>query len=193
MGLTIGAFARAAGLSPKALRLYDELGLLRPASVDPVSGYRRYAPDQLERARLIGWLRRTGMPLARISRALAGPDPAAEVLAYWREVEADVAARGRLVAFLVAQLSGKDTAMTGLVHAVRVWCAKRSRTRPTPVRTCSPSPTGSAPAGTRRASPRSRRSNRWTRWPPAIRWTHSGTPSAWPAPRSGTSRTPAPP
>ena len=38
--LTIGAFARASRLSPKALRLYDELGLLRPASVDPVSGYR---------------------------------------------------------------------------------------------------------------------------------------------------------
>ncbi|MFJ8812855.1 MerR family transcriptional regulator [Amycolatopsis thermoflava] len=117
--LTIGAFARAAGLSPKALRLYDDLGLLRPASVDPISGYRRYSPDQLERARLIGLLRRTGMPLARISLALSRPDPAAEVLAYWRSVEADVAARGRLVAFLVEQLSGKDTAMTGFIHAAR--------------------------------------------------------------------------
>jgi len=38
--LTIGAFARASRLSPKALRLYDELGLLRPAEVDPASGYR---------------------------------------------------------------------------------------------------------------------------------------------------------
>ena len=36
---TIGAFARATGLSPKALRLYDGLGLLRPAMVDTVSGY----------------------------------------------------------------------------------------------------------------------------------------------------------
>jgi protein phosphatase len=33
--LTIGSFARAARLSPKALRRYDELGLLRPAHVDP--------------------------------------------------------------------------------------------------------------------------------------------------------------
>ncbi|MGP3915848.1 MerR family DNA-binding transcriptional regulator [Nonomuraea sp. 10N515B] len=40
--LTIGAFARAARLSPKALRLYDELGLLRPAAVDGGSGYRFY-------------------------------------------------------------------------------------------------------------------------------------------------------
>ncbi|AIJ20126.1 hypothetical protein AMETH_0034 [Amycolatopsis methanolica 239] len=52
------------------------------------------------------------MPLARISLALSSAVPAAEVLAYWRSVEADVAARGRLVAFLVEQLSGKDTAMT---------------------------------------------------------------------------------
>lgn len=119
--LTIGAFARAAGLSPKALRLYDGLGLLRPASVDPVSGYRWYSPAQLDRARLIGELRRVGMPLVRIQRVcgLPGPEAAAEIFAYWREVEADIAARGRLVAFLVEQLSGKDTAMTRMIHAAR--------------------------------------------------------------------------
>ena len=38
--LTIGEFARASRLSPKALRLYDELGLLRPVRVDEYSGYR---------------------------------------------------------------------------------------------------------------------------------------------------------
>ncbi|MCW2907565.1 MAG: hypothetical protein JWL68_2354, partial [Actinomycetia bacterium] len=36
--LTIGEFARASRLSPKALRLYDELRLLTPARVDPDSG-----------------------------------------------------------------------------------------------------------------------------------------------------------
>ncbi|TQS31130.1 MerR family transcriptional regulator [Microbispora sp. KK1-11] len=66
--LTIGTFARAARLSPKALRLYDEVGLLRPAAVDGESGYRYYDPAQLERARLIARLRRLGMPLARIRR-----------------------------------------------------------------------------------------------------------------------------
>ena len=64
--LPIGAFARATRLSPKALRLYDELGLLPPAYVDPDSGYRFYDPAQLEQARLVAWLRRLGMPLARI-------------------------------------------------------------------------------------------------------------------------------
>lgn len=51
--LTIGAFAAASRLSPKALRLYDELDLLRPARVDPDTGYRYYALAQLERARLV--------------------------------------------------------------------------------------------------------------------------------------------
>ena len=38
--MSIGEFAAAAGLSAKALRLYDEMGLLRPAEVDsrPVTG-----------------------------------------------------------------------------------------------------------------------------------------------------------
>jgi protein phosphatase len=36
--LTIGAFAQASRLSLKALRLYDDLGLLAPARVDPDSG-----------------------------------------------------------------------------------------------------------------------------------------------------------
>ena len=71
--MTIGAFARASRLSAKALRLYDELGLLPPAWVDPASGYRFYAPAQLEQARLVAWLRRLGLPLARIREISALP------------------------------------------------------------------------------------------------------------------------
>jgi DNA-binding transcriptional MerR regulator len=64
--MTSGAFARASGLSRKALRLYEELGLLRPVQVDEASQYRLYAPAQLEQARLVAWLRRLGMPLAAV-------------------------------------------------------------------------------------------------------------------------------
>ncbi|MFI9049253.1 MerR family transcriptional regulator [Streptomyces sp. NPDC053427] len=113
--LTIGAFARACRLSPKALRLYDDLGLLTPDRVDPYNGYRRYAPAQLERARLVALLRRLGMPLARIREVCElAPGPAAEaVAAYWAQVEADTAARRDLAAFLVDQLTRKDhTVMT---------------------------------------------------------------------------------
>ena len=79
--LTIGEFARAARLSPKALRLYDDLGLLRPHAVDKWSGYRYYSPDQLERARLVAWLRRLGMPLAQIGAAYRAT-PAQVALAF---------------------------------------------------------------------------------------------------------------
>ncbi|MFE1307855.1 MerR family transcriptional regulator [Streptomyces sp. NPDC058755] len=108
--LTIGAFARASRLSPKALRLYDELELLRPARVDPGTGYRYYAVEQLGQARLVAWLRRLGMPLAEIRAvcALDAPDAAAEIRAYWARVEAETAVRRDLAAFLVDQLTGES-------------------------------------------------------------------------------------
>jgi PPM family protein phosphatase len=111
--MTIGAFARASRLSLKALRLYDELGLLRPVQVDPVSLYRLYDPAQLEQARLVAWLRRLGMPLARIRAVTALPPAkaAADLAAYWDQVEAESSARRELAAFLIGYLSGRDTAM----------------------------------------------------------------------------------
>jgi serine/threonine protein phosphatase PrpC len=121
--LTIGAFAKAAGLSPKALRLYDELQLLTPASVDPGTGYRYYAVDQLERARLVAWLRRIGMPLSRIQRVctLDAEQTAAEITAYWEQVEAEMAARRELADSLVHWLAEKPPGPGSLVvdYAVR--------------------------------------------------------------------------
>ncbi len=77
--LLAGEFGAAARLSPKALRLYAEQGLLLPARVDPVTGYRYYDPGQLPRARLIARLRGLGLPLARIG-FLADLTPQARAL-----------------------------------------------------------------------------------------------------------------
>ncbi|MFA3875606.1 MerR family transcriptional regulator [Streptomyces sp. MMCC 100] len=120
--LTIGAFAKASRLSPKALRLYDELGLLPPARVDPVTGYRLYAPDQVERARLVAWLRRLGMPLVRIRHvcSLDAGASAQEIRAFWARAEADFAARRDLVAFLVGHLEREDPAMTATVSPLSI-------------------------------------------------------------------------
>ncbi|MFE3016927.1 MerR family transcriptional regulator [Streptomyces sp. NPDC059256] len=130
--LTIGAFARASRLSAKALRRYDELGLLPPASVDAYSGYRYYDESQLERARLVAWLRRIGMPLADVHTVcdLSESDPGAAaqaVRAYWARVEADTATRRDLAFFLadqLTQLSREEPAMTQL--AIR-YAAKTDR------------------------------------------------------------------
>lgn len=100
--LTIGAFARDAGLTPKAPRRYDERGLLPPAAVDPRSGYRFYDPAQLGRARLVAGLRQVGMSLARIRQVCAMP--AAEAITADRaEIEAEAASRGRLAGRLGAE------------------------------------------------------------------------------------------
>ncbi|MER8267039.1 MerR family transcriptional regulator [Streptomyces griseus] len=112
--VTIGEFARLSRLSAKALRRYDELGLLRPALVDPVNGYRYYDPAQAEEARLVAWLRRIGMPLSRIGRvvALDAGAAAVEIRAYWARVEAETAARRDLAMYLVDHLSAEGRTMT---------------------------------------------------------------------------------
>jgi DNA-binding transcriptional MerR regulator len=72
--LSIGELARASGLTVRALRHYQELGLLAPGGVDPVTRYRRYGPEQLERARIIARLRRLGLSLARVRDYLDASD-----------------------------------------------------------------------------------------------------------------------
>ena len=105
--LGIGVFSRRSRLSPKALRLYDQLGLLVPARVDEDSGYRRYEEGQLEAARLIALLRRLDMPLATVAKVLAAPasSRAKLVSAYWDSVERRVASQRELVAHLRNRLS----------------------------------------------------------------------------------------
>jgi serine/threonine protein phosphatase PrpC len=119
--LTIGEFATATGLTAKALRLYDDLGLLAPAEVDPANGYRYYEPAQIEQARLVARLRSAGVPLPRISRiiGLAPEAAAADLLSYWRQVEADTSSARDVVVSLVAHLRGQDTTMNGTTASTR--------------------------------------------------------------------------
>lgn len=70
--LTIGSFARAVGLSPSALRYYDECGLLRPAEVDEATSYRYYTPDLTRRARLVAQMREAGMSIEDMRTVLDG-------------------------------------------------------------------------------------------------------------------------
>lgn len=110
--MSIGEFAAEAGLTPKALRLYDEMGLVRPATVEETNGYRWYEPTQVEGARLVAQLRLVGMPLARIQQVLRLPPEsrAAELLSWWRQVESDHAVRRARLAFL-AESTGKEQMM----------------------------------------------------------------------------------
>src|SRR5215470_7399207 len=70
--LSIGRFAQLTGLTAKALRHYDELGLLRPAHVDESTAYRWYALEQARDAVAIRRLRGFELPLDEIAEVLHG-------------------------------------------------------------------------------------------------------------------------
>src|SRR6185312_2043749 len=115
-------FAAATGLSPKALRLYDERGLLRPARVDPTSGYRRYDPDQVVTAGRIALLRQAGVGLGDIARFLA--EPRAETITTWSSMIAQEAAQRQRALEALARSLGlthtepKEAVMTVTIRSV---------------------------------------------------------------------------
>jgi DNA-binding transcriptional MerR regulator len=163
--LRAGEFGAAGGLSSKALRLYAEQGLLRPACVDPATGYRYYSPDQLPRARLILRLRRLGVPLARIGYlADLTADARAVELRGWLHTQRSLLDE-RAAAVEALQSFGQDVALTEAVvlrqvPATKVVCRSRqvdSRPRSsgypcTPSWTCRPAVL--ATARPRNGSPR---------------------------------------
>jgi len=114
--LTIGEFARQTRLTPKALRIYDETGLLRPAEVDPAHGNRRYAAGQVRLARLIGMLRGADMSLAEIRLLLAdlaedGELAAARLDRHLTGLEARHTSRRLLIRHIRAILREEDQSM----------------------------------------------------------------------------------
>jgi DNA-binding transcriptional MerR regulator len=111
--MSIGEFARQSRLSPRALRLYDKLGLLPPSHVDELSSYRYYDSDQLEQAHLISALRQLEVPLASIKELLElePQEIAKRIGALLGDAEKKHAARRRLADLVVNQLMGRKTVM----------------------------------------------------------------------------------
>jgi DNA-binding transcriptional MerR regulator/effector-binding domain-containing protein len=69
---SIGEFARLGAVSVRTLRHYDEIGLLRPARVDPDTGYRCYSATQLRELNRIIALKELGLSLAQARQLVAG-------------------------------------------------------------------------------------------------------------------------
>ena len=110
---TISVFARSTGLSLKALRLYDQLDILKPVDVDSASGYRFYHVEQIHTARLIRMMRLMNMPLTLIRQVLTAAPSEAEqlVLAYWQDLQASLELAGHVVQTLIQTLKGEVKAM----------------------------------------------------------------------------------
>jgi DNA-binding transcriptional MerR regulator len=103
--LGIGDFSRMTFLSVKALRHYHEVGLLPPAAVDPETGYRRYALDQVGPAQVIRRLRELGMPLEEVRAVMEA---------------ADVGARNAAVAAHLRRMEGELERTRATVRALRM-------------------------------------------------------------------------
>jgi DNA-binding transcriptional MerR regulator len=69
--IRIGDFSKISLVSVKTLRYYDELGLLKPVQVDPLTGYRMYEYSQLVRLHRILALKDLGFSLEQIGELLS--------------------------------------------------------------------------------------------------------------------------
>src|SRR3954453_18346849 len=72
--LTIGQLARLSGLTTRALRHYDKLGVLPPAAAADGNGYRLYGRGEVEVARQTRVRRELEVPLDEVRRIVADPD-----------------------------------------------------------------------------------------------------------------------
>ncbi|WP_260146128.1 MerR family transcriptional regulator [Streptomyces sp. 2132.2] len=123
---SIGEMGRDSGLGVSALRFYDRAGVLVPAWVDPVTGYRWYASEQLGEARLLARLRRSGMPLADIRLVLAGWAGGDAGLVprlldgHLRRLERGLAEAREELSTVRALLGHKETSMTTATDTARL-------------------------------------------------------------------------
>ncbi|GGK62408.1 MerR family transcriptional regulator [Nocardia camponoti] len=107
---SIGDFARHGQVSVRMLRHYDAVGLLRPARVDPATGYRFYTAGQLARLNRIVALKGLGFTLDQVGGLLDAP-PAPDDL---RELLATRAAE------LAAQVAADQARLTDIQARLRL-------------------------------------------------------------------------
>jgi DNA-binding transcriptional MerR regulator len=138
--IRIGDFARLARVSVRALRLYEEKGLLAPAHVDPHSRYRYYDFQQLATLERLLLLKDVGFPLASIRTLLQVAPPelrdamARHRAAIRRQLREQEALLARVTALEAWLDSKREDALDGVVRTksyppVRALCL-RSRVAP---------------------------------------------------------------
>src|SRR5579863_2034129 len=104
----IGEFARHGRVSVRMLRHYDAIGLLRPACVDPASGYRFYQASQLAELNRVIALKDLGFTLQQVQAILDEKVSAAELRGMLRlrraEIHAHIEAESARLARVEARL-----------------------------------------------------------------------------------------
>ncbi|MBB2923284.1 MerR family transcriptional regulator [Cellulomonas cellasea] len=119
--LAIGEFSRLTHLSVRTLRRYHDAGLLEPATVDHVTGYRYYAADQIPTAQVVHRLRELGVPLVDVQRILRSADPGARaglVAEHLQRLEAELDRTRAAVASLRRLLAPEPAPLDVALRAV---------------------------------------------------------------------------
>lgn len=114
----IGQFSQIGKVTVKALRHYEDEGLLSPAWVDPASAYRYYESSQLPRLHQIVALRQCGVPIAEIRAITAGADPVAVLADRRIALEQEARQAAERLSSLIAAMRTMEA--DGLCHQVVV-------------------------------------------------------------------------
>ena len=88
--LKIGEFSRLSQVTVKTLHHYDELGLIKPAHIDPFTNYRHYTLDQLPRIHRIMALKEMGLSLEQIGLMLNEEMPTEQIRGMLRMKQAEI-------------------------------------------------------------------------------------------------------
>lgn len=121
--MTIGQFARQAGVSERTLRFYEKMGLLLPKGRTP-SGYRFYGPLEIQKLQQIRSFQSIGLPLSQIAALLDSGswDSHAVVKAHLKKLDEQIEAiqklRGRLARLDKAMTSGLALADEDLLKTI---------------------------------------------------------------------------
>ena len=83
--LKIGELAAMAGISVKALHIYEQKNIIKPVKVDPESGYRYYSADQLKQVESLIELQDMGFTLKEIEQILSGKCSLSDMLKLFDE------------------------------------------------------------------------------------------------------------
>ena len=111
----IGMFAAMNHVTVKALRFYEEQGLLMPALIHPETGYRYYTLSQMAVLHQINALKLAGFTLEEIVRINSGADEKAVLLKKKSELLAKIADLTRQIAMVDGYLSKKETGLSAPV------------------------------------------------------------------------------
>lgn len=104
----IGEFSKMSKTTIKAIRYYDEVGLLKPELVDDITGYRFYTTDQLVKLHHIQSLRQIGLSIEEIKLINNGYSAEGILQKRKKELEAEITNALDQLSRIKFILSGKE-------------------------------------------------------------------------------------